>query len=123
MGLGVLPIMAGANNYPCEGCCLCFRGKYIAPDNGLYGEAPPKRGIFSGLSYINEQGNLSLQSVKGPKSAKNQSILWLYKDKKTFWFSYLFNCICTAVKEMQCPPPPDPHHNEKVVNSTISKPD
>ena len=80
-------------------------GVNIAPDNGLYGEALPKRGIFSGFSYINEQGNLPLQSVKGPKSAKNRSILWLYKDKKTFWFSYLFNCICTAVKEMQCPPP------------------
>lgn len=80
-------------------------GVNIAPDNGLYGEALPKRGIFSGFSYINEQGNLSLQSVKGPKSAKNRSILWLCKDKKTFWFSYLFNCIRTAVKEMQCPPP------------------
>ena len=81
-------------------------GVNIAPDNGLYGKAPPKRGIFSGFSYINEQGNLSLQSVKGPKRAKNRSILWLYKDKKTFWFSYLiFNCIRTAVKEMQCPPP------------------
>ena len=68
-------------------------GVNIAPDNGLYGEAPPKRGIFSGFSYINEQGNLSLQSVKGPKRAKNWSILWLYKDKKTFWFSDLFNCI------------------------------
>ena len=68
-------------------------GVNIAPDNGLYGEAPPKRGIFSGFSYINEQGNLSLQSVKGPKRAKNWSILQLYKDKKTFWFSDLFNCI------------------------------
>ena len=44
-------------------------GVNIAPDNGLYGEALPKRGIFSGFSYINEQGNLSLQSVKGPERA------------------------------------------------------
>ena len=64
------------------------------------------KGVYSQASVkVNEQGNLSLQSVKGPKRAKNQSILWLYKDKKTFWFSYLFNCIHTAVKEMQCPPP------------------
>lgn len=46
-------------------------GVNIAPDNSLYGEALPKkkRGTFSGFSYINEQGNLSLQSVKGPERA------------------------------------------------------
>lgn len=44
-------------------------GVNIAPDNGLYGEALPKRGTFSGFSYINEQGNLSSQSVKGPERA------------------------------------------------------
>lgn len=57
-------------------------GVNIAPDNGLYGEAPPKRGIFSGFSYINEQGNLSLQSVKGPKRAKNRSIYGCIKTRK-----------------------------------------
>lgn len=66
-------------------------GVNIATDNGLYGEALPKRGTFSGFSYINEQGNLSLQSVKGPERAG--AFLWLYKDDKTFWFSDLFNCI------------------------------
>ena len=59
------------------------------------GKLRPK-GVYSQASVI---------LMKGPKRAKNQSILWLYKDKKTFWFSYLFNCIRTAVKEMQCPPP------------------
>ena len=62
------------------------------------------KGVYSQASVI-LMNRLSLQSVKGPKRAKNRSILWLYKDKKTFWFSYLFNCIRTAVKEMQCPPP------------------
>lgn len=62
------------------------------------------KGVYSQASVI-LMNRLSLQSVKGPKRAKNRSILWLYKDKKTFWFSYLFNGIRTAVKEMQCPPP------------------
>ena len=48
------------------------------PYDGLYGQAPPERGIFfrlhvyerGGISlvrYIKDQGNLSFGSVKGPK--------------------------------------------------------
>ena len=51
------------------------------PYNGLYGEAPPERGIFFrpqvftkglgfySLKYTKGQGNLSFGSVEGPKRA------------------------------------------------------
>ena len=51
-----------------------------SPYNGLYGEAPPERGTFSGfrymkgkgfhsLQYMEVKGNLSFGSVEGPKGS------------------------------------------------------
>ena len=51
------------------------------------------------LKYTNKgYGNLSLQFVKGPKIA-NRHILRprKKKDKKTFWFTVLYDAIFTAV--------------------------
>ena len=57
-------------------CCLLFdRRRFTAmlyppggtPYNGLYGEAPPGRGIFFRLQVYERVGNLSFGSVKRPK--------------------------------------------------------
>ena len=76
------------------------RGGGRTPYDGLYGEAPPERGIFFrpqvyksvGVSLVEVdkcQGNLSFGSVKRPTRA-NRWTLWLYKVEKTFDFSDLF---------------------------------
>ena len=48
---------------PCE-----HRTPEGTPHDGLYGEAPPERGI-SLVKDIKGQGNLSFGSVKGPRRA------------------------------------------------------
>ena len=74
-----------------------------APYNGLYGEAPPKRGtLFEALGIWKGRNFTSLSSLKGseirqfnqsvkePKRA-NRRILLLWKFKKTSWFSTAVN--------------------------------
>ena len=45
------------------------RGGGGTPYDGLYGQAPPARGIFVKLRIYERVGNLSFGSVKGPKRA------------------------------------------------------
>ena len=86
------------------------------PYNGLYGEAPPERGIFFRRQVYERVGILLLVKVyemgrkichlglwKGPiPSRVNRSILWLYKVEKTFyffdWFLFKRQCIYSSWK-------------------------
>ena len=77
------------------------------PYNGLYGEAPPERGIFSRLQVYERVGILlgevykrvgkSVIRVCERTQKGYRLILWLYEVEKTFfvwvWFLFKWQCI------------------------------
>ena len=81
------------------------------PYNGLYGEAPPKRGTFSRLQVYERVGILTVQvyemvgksvtwSIKWPKKATEGSFMIVKSSKKFSGFAQWFIRV-RQLKEMQ----------------------
>ena len=81
----------------------CYNPPGGTPYNGLYGEAPPERGIFFRLQVYERVGNLSFGSVKRPKGLICEFYGFI-KSRKPSTFkidSYSNDSAFTAVKRMQ----------------------
>ena len=70
------------------------------PYNGLYGEAPPKRGTFFRLQVYERVGKSVISVCKKAQKGLQMHFMAVKRSKKKFWVCYLFiflkRYICTS---------------------------
>ena len=68
--------------------CVWWGGGGVTPFNGLYGEAPPKRGAFSDFKYVTKK---RFEKLHSSISFFFKNTITLFVVPPKFWISITFN--------------------------------